>query len=78
MLLEYGYQWYLGAFPAAADAGAHPLRWVGGIGNGGQRLVVVPDLDLVVAIAAGNYNTADQSATPSAILNDVVLAGIRR
>lgn len=75
---DYGYQWYLGVFPAAAGAGARRLPWVGGIGNGGQRLFVVPDLDLVVVITAGNYNTADQSTTPSTILNDVVLSGIRR
>jgi CubicO group peptidase (beta-lactamase class C family) len=74
----YGYQWYLGLFPAAADRAARRLPWVGGMGNGGQRLVVIPDLDLVVAISAGNYDTTDQSTTPTTILNDVILAGIER
>jgi len=74
---DYGYQWYLGAFPAAAGTGARPLRWVGGIGNGGQRLFVVPDLNLVVAITAGNYDTADQSTTPATIL-DLILASLER
>jgi CubicO group peptidase (beta-lactamase class C family) len=74
--LTYGFQWYLGTFPAAgAVAGA--ARWVGGMGNGGQRLTIIPDLDLVVAIVAGNYNSADQSATPSAILQ-VIRAAIER
>ncbi|MBI2706596.1 MAG: serine hydrolase, partial [Actinobacteria bacterium] len=76
--LDYGYQWYLGAFPAAAARAARPLPWAGGMGNGGQRLFVVPDLDLVVAITAGNYDTADQSTTPSTIMQDVLLAGIER
>jgi CubicO group peptidase (beta-lactamase class C family) len=75
--LDYGYQWYLGVLPAPAGPGARPLRWVGGSGNGGQRLVVVPDLELVVAITAGNYDTAGQAATPSTILNDVILASIQ-
>ena len=60
----YGYQWYLGAFPAA--------------GASGQRLYVVPDLDLVVASTAGNYNTADQATTPSTILEEVILASVER
>jgi CubicO group peptidase (beta-lactamase class C family) len=64
---RYGYQWYV--------AGAGRRRWVGGMGNGGQRLLVFPDLDLVVAITAGNYNTGDPG-TSSAIVDDVVLASI--
>ncbi|MEI4896415.1 hypothetical protein Q8G71_34555, partial [Klebsiella pneumoniae] len=39
---DYGYQWYLGTF-----ASGH--RWFAGMGNGGQRLVVVPSLALIVA-----------------------------
>ena len=69
---DYGYQWYLGTIVEEADG--RPVRWVGGIGNGGQRLFVMPDLDLVIAIAAGNYDAADQSSTASRILR-IVLAG---
>jgi CubicO group peptidase (beta-lactamase class C family) len=61
----YGYHWYLG------DSAGH--RWVGGMGNGGQRLVVLPSLDLVVAISAGNYDRPDQWRTPSTLLEQVVL-----
>lgn len=49
--LQYGYQWWLGKVDALG--GAHD--WSGGMGNGGQRLYIVPDLDLVVAITAGDY-----------------------
>ncbi|MCC6789356.1 MAG: serine hydrolase [Hyphomonadaceae bacterium] len=50
--LHYGYFWWLGNTEAAD--GAH--AYVAGFGNGGQRLFIVPSLDLTVAITAGNYN----------------------
>jgi hypothetical protein len=31
------------------------MRWIGGLGNGGQRLYVVPDVGLVVVVYAGVY-----------------------
>jgi CubicO group peptidase (beta-lactamase class C family) len=68
---DYGYQWYLGTFPSTG------VRWAGGMGNGGQRLYVLPDLGVVVAITAGDYDSADQAATPSIVMDDVVLAGVR-
>jgi CubicO group peptidase (beta-lactamase class C family) len=66
---EYGYQWYLGSAP---------LPWVGANGNGGQRLFVFPNLDLVVAQTAGNYDAANQSALSTALLNDLILPAIIR
>jgi CubicO group peptidase (beta-lactamase class C family) len=61
---NYGYQWYL-----APDG---PHRTVAAMGNGGQRLFVLPDLDLVVAVTAGGYDAEDQSATPEAVLAEVL------
>jgi CubicO group peptidase (beta-lactamase class C family) len=61
---RYGYQWYL------SRTGPH--RTVSAMGNGGQRLFVLPDLDLVVAVTAGEYDAADQSATPDAVLAEVL------
>ena len=48
----YGYLWWLGRFLV----GRREIRWIAGVGNGGQRLYIVPRLDLVVAVNAGAYS----------------------
>lgn len=58
---HYGYQWYLGP------------GWVGGFGNGGQRLYLRPDLGLVAVVTAGRYNLPDDHATSATVLDEVVL-----
>ncbi len=71
---RYGYHWYLGA--VAMDDGAGGARWeetVSAIGNGGQRLFLVPRLALVVAVTAGNYDATDQWRPPQVVLRDVLL-----
>jgi CubicO group peptidase (beta-lactamase class C family) len=50
--LRYGYFWWLGEVEALGARHAYAA----GFGNGGQRLFMVPGLDLVVVITAGNYN----------------------
>jgi CubicO group peptidase (beta-lactamase class C family) len=70
---EYGYQWYV-SFVDGPDGARH--SWVGGIGNGGQRLHVVPDLHLVVAIMGGAYDAEDQWSMPETVFADVVVGGI--
>ena len=54
--LHYGYQWWLGEVAARGE----DHSYVAGFGNGGQRLFVVPSLDLVVAMTAGNYGEPEQ------------------
>jgi CubicO group peptidase (beta-lactamase class C family) len=65
---RYGYHWYV------EESAGH--RWVAGMGNGGQRLIIVPDLGLVTAITAGNYDDPDQWRTPAALLEQVILPAV--
>jgi CubicO group peptidase (beta-lactamase class C family) len=62
---QYGYHWYI------ESVAGH--RLVAGMGNGGQRLFVLPELDLNVAITAGNYDDPDQWRTPLTVLEQVIL-----
>jgi CubicO group peptidase (beta-lactamase class C family) len=50
----YGYQWWVDIEPFGGVPTDIPIAR----GNGGQRVYVVPPLDLVAVITAGNYNSA--------------------
>ncbi|GIH73989.1 serine hydrolase domain-containing protein [Planobispora longispora] len=62
---SYGYLWYVDPDGRAAATG-----------NGGQRLFLLPGLDLVVAVTAGDYDGPDQDAAPRAVLEEVVLPAL--
>ena len=68
----YGYFWWLGA----ASVGDIPAPWIAAFGNGGQRLFVLPELELVVAVTAGRYNQPDGWRTPMAVLTQFVVPAL--
>jgi CubicO group peptidase (beta-lactamase class C family) len=72
-LYFYGYQVWLGR----SFAGGAEITWFAGVGLGGQRLFVVPDLDLVVVVNSGMYASALQRTVPLEILNRVIEAAVR-
>ncbi|SDF56120.1 serine hydrolase domain-containing protein [Bosea robiniae] len=67
--LRYGYQWYLGR-----DRAGDP--WYGAEGNGGQRLIVAPKQEIVIAVTAGNYNQPGNSRLPLRVAREFVFGAL--
>jgi CubicO group peptidase (beta-lactamase class C family) len=72
--LEYGCLWFLGK----ALLSGEPRRWMGGFGNGGQRLWIMPDADLALVVTAGDYNSPDSWVSPTRVWREIVLANLAR
>ena len=51
-------------------------RWASAVGNGGQRLFVVPGQDAVLAITAGGYDDPDSWRAPTAVLREVFIPSL--
>jgi CubicO group peptidase (beta-lactamase class C family) len=71
-IVRYGYQWWL----ASSFFGDTTTPWVAGFGNGGQRLFVLPELEMVVVVTAGNYNKPDNWRAPTSVLGQFVLPAL--
>lgn len=69
---EFGHHWWSGETWVGADK----VRWKAALGNGGQRLFIVPALDLVVVTTAGEYNHSTIGRVQEFLLLQV-LAGTR-
>lgn len=68
--LRYGWQWWQGQ----VRSGAARLSYIAAFGNGGQRIFLVPSLDLVVVVTAGQYNQATSWQAPLRVLSETVQA----
>jgi CubicO group peptidase (beta-lactamase class C family) len=69
-LFFYGYQFWLGR----SFVGGREIDWAAAVGLGGQRIFIVPALDLVTVVTAGLYNDNLQGSVPFVVLNRYVLA----
>jgi CubicO group peptidase (beta-lactamase class C family) len=69
-LFFYGYQFWLGR----SFIGGREIDWAAAVGLGGQRIIIVPALDLVTVVTAGLYDDDLQGPVPLVILNRYVLA----
>ena len=70
----YGYQFWLGA----SSVSGRRIDWVAAQGQGGQRIFVVPSLDVVAVVTAGNYYGNDRLASlvPQTVLDEYVLPSV--
>jgi CubicO group peptidase (beta-lactamase class C family) len=69
-VVGYGYQWWTGT----EVWNGREIAWAAGVGNGGQRLYVVPELDVTVVMAAGEYGSPQISQTANRLLGGVIAA----
>jgi CubicO group peptidase (beta-lactamase class C family) len=54
---DYGYFWWHQWVDANTPEGPRRIDMVAASGNGGQKIFLVPALDLVVVLTGGNYNS---------------------
>ncbi|MGI8401819.1 MAG: serine hydrolase domain-containing protein [Gemmatimonadaceae bacterium] len=69
---KYGYLWWMLEFPYKGRT----LQSYFMAGNGGQIVLVIPELDLVIASYAGNYNEAAGVALTTTLIPQYILPAI--
>ncbi len=69
---DYGYFWWHQWVTIPTTAGTHRVDMVVASGNGGQRIFLVPSLDLVVVMTGGNYNS--QSPASAIMVKEILPA----
>jgi CubicO group peptidase (beta-lactamase class C family) len=69
---HYGYFWWLQAGCQLSP----PQPWASAVGNGGQRIALVPELDIVIVVTAGLYNKPGQRQVGNGVV-ERALAAVR-
>ncbi len=72
--LGYCRQWYTSQQPLARSGEMVPM--LSGMGNGGQRLFVLPSLEMVGVLYCGRYSQPDQWLNPLIVLQRLMLAEV--
>ena len=70
---EYGYLWWLKSFKSGENS--YPAFWMSG--NGGNKVCVFPELDMVVVVTSTNYGTRGMHEQTEKLLTDYILAAVR-
>jgi CubicO group peptidase (beta-lactamase class C family) len=71
---EYGYLWWLKSFKSGTNS--YPALFMSG--NGGNKVVAIPSLDMAVVITSTNYNTRGMHEQTEKILTDYILAAVEK
>jgi len=72
-LFFYGQQWWMGR----TLSGDKDVKWIAAQGLGGQRIFIVPELDLVVMTTSGLYGSGRQGQAALDILANFIIPYIR-
>jgi CubicO group peptidase (beta-lactamase class C family) len=72
-LFYYGQQWWMGR----TLAGDKDVKWIAAQGLGGQRVFVVPELELVVMTTSGLYGSGRQGNAALDILANFIVPSVR-
>ena len=76
MKVDHRYYGYL-IWCESAQVRGRMVSWVAAMGSGGQKIYIVPELDMVVVMTAGYRDDPNQDVFPNAILTDYVLAAAK-
>jgi len=71
---EYGYLWWLRSFKSGDKKFAAYLMQ----GNGGNKIAIFPELDMVVVITTTNYNVRGAHDLTDRLLSEYILASIEQ
>ncbi len=69
----YGYLWWLKKFPVSGRQVSVQFM----SGNGGNKVAIIPELDMAVVITSTNYNTRGMHEQTEQILREYVLSAVR-
>jgi CubicO group peptidase (beta-lactamase class C family) len=72
-LFYYGQQWWMGR----TLSGDKDVKWIAAMGLGGQRVFIVPELDLVVMTTSGLYGSGRQGQAALDVLANFIIPSIR-
>jgi CubicO group peptidase (beta-lactamase class C family) len=68
--LQYGYHWWTGEIKSHCGL----LAWGAAFGNGGQRIYMLPELDMTIVILAGAYGDVHISRAVHGFFKDIILS----
>jgi CubicO group peptidase (beta-lactamase class C family) len=71
---EYGYLWWLKSFKSGGKS--YPAFFMSG--NGGNKVLAFPKLDLAVVITSTNYNAHGMHEQTEKLLTDYILAAVEQ
>jgi len=71
---EYGYLWWLKSFKV--DGKSYPAFYMNG--NGGNKVLGIPSLDMAVAVTSTNYNAKGMHEQTEKLLVDFILPAVQQ